>query len=412
MKKLGIYGGSFSPPHNGHVKSALAFYDACALDELLVIPAGIPPHKLLSGDATAEDRLNMTKLAFSEEICAGRKVRVDDYEVRKEGRSYTYETLQHFSSPDVELFLLIGSDMFLSLDTWMKPEIIFSLCTVIVNRRETDFEAELFTEKKEAYEQTYGARIVISSFRPLVVSSSSVRALLAEGQAAGEKNRYELRRALDEKVLDYIIEKDLYGYVDATLDALRAQVAGKLSEQRLAHVLSVEKEVLSMSRLLGLTQKETFILRKAALLHDITHELPLDKQLEIFARFGKKPSGDDLKSPAILHQITGALVADRDYSLEKEGVAAISCHTTGKPDMTLLEMALCLADYIEKTRPYPDCKALRRYFYERAQNGRVTAALFTDCMRRYLRATVDHLNEKGAFIHPQTLEALAYYEKS
>ena len=76
--------GSFSPPHKGHVKSALAFYDALSLDELHVIPAGIPPHKIWMGDATPEDRLNMVKLAFSPEKCGGRAVIADDCEIMRD----------------------------------------------------------------------------------------------------------------------------------------------------------------------------------------------------------------------------------------------------------------------------------------------------------------------------------------
>ena len=165
-----------------------------------------------------------------------------------------------------------------------------------------------------------------------------------------------------------------------------------------------------MARLLLLPPKEVFILRKAALLHDITHELSFEEQMALFKKYRRQPTEDDLKSPTVLHQYTGALVAKDLFDLEDEGCAAIDCHTTGKPDMTLSEMVLCLADYIEKTRAYPECIALRRYFYDRAQNGRVTGALLNDCMYRYLQNTVDHLTEKGYFIHPRTLQALAYFK--
>ena len=404
MKKIGIFGGSFSPPHNGHVKSALAFYDDLCLDELRVIPAGIPPHKILMGDATPEDRLNMVKIAFSPERCGDRTVIADDCEIRREGRSYTYETLEHFARPGAELYMLVGTDMFLSLDDWAKPELIFRYATVVVNRREKDFDESLFEEKKAHYEATYGARVLIPPYHPLVTSSSDIRALLKAGE-----NCYELRRALDPKVLDYIVEHDLYGFADAALDRIRSRLPEFVSEKRIGHVLSVEKESIAMARLLGFTNKETFVARKAALLHDVTHERSFEEQQELFEKYRLPFTKDDAESPAVLHQFTGAAVARDLFSLEEEGCAAIACHTTGKPHMTTGEMLLCLADYIEKTRPYPFCRDLRRYFYEKAQNGRVGKALLIDCMKRYLTQTVGHLTEQGAHIHSLTLEALDYF---
>ena len=404
MKKIGIFGGSFSPPHKGHVKSALAFYDALSLDELHVIPAGIPPHKILMGDATPEDRLNMVKLAFSPEKCGGRAVIADDCEIMREGRSYTYETLEHFAGPGRELYMLVGTDMFLSLDDWARPDLIFRNATVVVNRREKDYDESLFEEKKAHYEQAFGARVLIPPYHPLVTSSSEVRALLKSGETG-----YELRRALDPEVLDYIVEHDLYGCTDAALDRIRARLPEFVSEKRIGHVLSVEKESVSMARLLGLSRKEAFIARKAALLHDITHERSFEEQQELFKKYKLPFTSDEAESPAVLHQFTGAAVARDMFCLEEEGCAAIACHTTGKPRMTTGEMLLCLADYIEKTRPYPFCKDLRRYFYEKAQNGRVGKALLVDCMKKYLTQTVGHLTEQGAHVHSLTLEALDYY---
>ena len=404
MKKLGIYGGSFSPPHNGHVKSALAFYDSMELDELRILPAGVPPHKVLEGDATAADRLEMTRRAFSSKVCKSRNILVDDYEVRNEGKSFTYMTLEHFSAPDVRLYLLVGSDMFLSLETWKKPETIFALACVVVNRRETDGDPGTFEEKKEYFEKTFGAKVCMPRFKPIVLSSTDLRRQFSEGIPA-----LRLAKLMNAGVLDYIIEAGLYGYTDACLDALRRQLPAR-APKRVAHILSTEKEALRIAHLAGLSEKETFILRKAALLHDITHEASYEEQLGLFKKYRMDLSEADRNSPTILHQFTGACVARDVFDLEKEGCEAIACHTTGKPDMTMIDMILCLADYIEKTRAYPDCIALRRYFYDKAQSG-VTRQLLSDCMRRYLESTVAHLTEKGCFIHPQTLETLAYFEK-
>ena len=101
--RIGIYGGSFSPVHNGHVAAAKAFMEQMWLDVLYIMPAGIPPHKQMEGDANTWQRLRMCELAF--EGVEG--VLISDLEIRREGKSYTVDTLRELSAPDRRLFLLI-----------------------------------------------------------------------------------------------------------------------------------------------------------------------------------------------------------------------------------------------------------------------------------------------------------------
>lgn len=199
------------------------------------------------------------------------------------------------------------------------------------------------------------------------------------------------------------------GKREEALTAIRERLPEFVSEKRLAHVLSVEKETVRMSALCGLSAAQTFILRKAALLHDLTHERSFEDQKAFGTLYALNLREEDLHSPAVLHQFTGAAVAADLFGLEKSGVGAIACHTTGKPDMTVPEMILCLADYIEETRPYPSCIELRRKFYENA-DAPDKRALLEAAMRAYLCGTVSHLCEKGAYIHPLTLEAMKFYE--
>ena len=132
--RVGIYGGTFSPVHNGHVAAAKAFMEQMWLDILYVIPTGVTPHKDMKGDATASDRLEMCRLAF--EGVEG--VIVSDLEMRREGKSYTVDTLRELSGEDRRIFLLCGTDMMLTLDTWYQAEEIFRLCYPTYIRREED----------------------------------------------------------------------------------------------------------------------------------------------------------------------------------------------------------------------------------------------------------------------------------
>lgn len=142
MTRTGIFGGTFSPPHRGHIRAAAAFVSEMKLDRLLVIPACIPPHKSID-DPGPDLRLEMTRAAFSDNAGFSIPVKVSDYEIRKSGVSYTVDTLEHFSDPDTELFLLCGGDMFESLESWREPERIFSLASVVGIMREDGTEQEM-----------------------------------------------------------------------------------------------------------------------------------------------------------------------------------------------------------------------------------------------------------------------------
>ena len=197
--KLGIYGGTFSPPHLAHVNAAESFYNAVCPDKLLIIPDYLPPHKQIDGLVTAEDRLEMCKLAFGHI----KNVEVSDMEIRRGGRSYTYETLEALYSTDTDLFLLCGTDMFLTLDEWRNPERIFELSTIAYVRRESDTKiSDEIVEKTRFYKQKFNAKIIEVPIEAVELSSSLVRDALKFS-----KNTQQL---LPKEVNKYIEERGLY----------------------------------------------------------------------------------------------------------------------------------------------------------------------------------------------------------
>ena len=121
--RIGIYGGTFDPIHLGHLAAAKTVIETLALDRLLLIPAAIPPHKALKEkSATAEHRLAMTRLG-AESLCM-KQAEVSDIEMRREGPSYTVDTLRELKAqyPEAELWLLMGTDMIESFLRWREPE--------------------------------------------------------------------------------------------------------------------------------------------------------------------------------------------------------------------------------------------------------------------------------------------------
>ena len=197
--RVGIYGGTFSPVHNGHVAAAKAFMEQMWLDILYVIPTGVTPHKDMKGDATAKDRLEMCRLAFD----GVEGVIVSDLEMRREGKSYTVDTLRELYDPNGRLFLLLGTDMLLTLDQWREPEEIFKLCYPVYIRREAD-EAlnERIIEKITSYHQRFGKMVPRVVAPALELSSSEVREAVAEGRS--------VEGMVPPAVATYMREKDLY----------------------------------------------------------------------------------------------------------------------------------------------------------------------------------------------------------
>ena len=194
-----MYGGTFNPVHRGHVAAAAAFVEQLALDELLIIPTYMPPHKEADPADLPRHRLKMCELAFS---CIDKAV-VSDMEIERGGRSYTVDTLRALASLERELFFLCGSDMMLSFDTWRDFEAIFRLCQPVYMRRENAPEiARAIAEKNAKYQRKYGVSFVELKAEPVVISSHEIREKIRRGEDVSDY--------LPENVAKYIYENRLY----------------------------------------------------------------------------------------------------------------------------------------------------------------------------------------------------------
>lgn len=179
MTRIGIYGGTFSPPHNGHLQAVKAFMEQMWLDFVYVIPAAIPPHKTVDCDVTPEQRLDMCRLAFADV----EGVYVSDMEIARGGTSYTVDTLRQLAGEDRRLFLLCGTDMMMSLDRWREPEEIFRLAYPVYIRREEDRTLDAAIVQKIAdYQKNYGKVVRRIVTDPIVISSGEIRSMLAKNE--------------------------------------------------------------------------------------------------------------------------------------------------------------------------------------------------------------------------------------
>ncbi len=249
MKRLGIYGGSFNPIHIGHIKAANAFYDEMKLDELIIIPTAVSPFKTDDPDNDPFERLKMVKAAFENN---GRNITVSDYEITKGGKSYTYLTIEHFSSTDTELYFLMGTDMLLSLDGWKNPDIILKLATVChVRREDVDPDTErAIEEAKVRYESKYNAKIIDLLSEPFEVSSTEIRNAVKEGKSISNFVTPEV---------ESIIKSDRL-YLPCPL---YATVRKLVREKRWRHIFGTEEEALCLSEIFDLSEKDRERLRRA-----------------------------------------------------------------------------------------------------------------------------------------------------
>ena len=389
--KIGIYGGTYNPPHLGHVTAARAVFELLKLDKLLLIPAGIPPHKAMpAGSPTAEQRLEMTRLA-GESLGLKDKVEVLDLELHREGKSYTSDTLAELKEryPDDELWLLMGTDMFLTVQAWHEPGKIFDLAGIAAFGRTEEDTEELFSVQREYLSRTYPqARIFTLTIPGVIdVSSTELRDKLKRGEGGN---------LLPPAVYGYILREGLYETgVDLKhlpLDSLRPVALSYLKHKRIPHVLGTEQEAIRLAERWGADVEKA---RIAALLHDCTKKLDMPEQLELCQHYGIELDALEQKALKLLHAKTGAAIARDVFGVDEELYNAIWWHTTGHADMTLLEKIIYLADYIEPTRAFPGVDELRKACYEDLNKGLLMG----------LEMSIEEMQGMGNPVHHATIEA-------
>ncbi len=197
--RVGIFGGTFAPIHNGHIQAAKAFMEQMKLDYLMVIPAYMPPHKQIDASDDPLYRLRMCELAF--EGIDG--VVISDCEIARGGRSYTYDTLMALTRPNTRLFLLCGTDMVLTFDTWYRFEDILKMCYPVYIRREDDaLLGNRVLAKITEYYEKYGVMFRRIVTHAVTLSSTEIR----ERVRAGE----DISALVPKQVESFIRENKLY----------------------------------------------------------------------------------------------------------------------------------------------------------------------------------------------------------
>ncbi|MFI3140941.1 MAG: nicotinate (nicotinamide) nucleotide adenylyltransferase [Clostridia bacterium] len=199
--KIGVFGGTFNPPHLGHKRLALEFKTLLNLDKILIIPTYAPPHKTAHELVSSEDRLRLCKACFDDDFFT-----ISDIEIQRQGKSYTVQTLKqlHKLYEGEEFYLIIGSDMLLTFHQWFEWKKILELCTICALTRENDISTQQLKQysKEMLNLDEQKGEIIIMQNPPFECSSTEVRQMIKDNQ--------DLIGVLSEKVIKFIDEKRLW----------------------------------------------------------------------------------------------------------------------------------------------------------------------------------------------------------
>ena len=370
MCKIGILGGTFNPIHNGHIEIARRAREQYALDKVIFLTSGNPPHKRGQQILDAKIRHIMVKRAVSEiegfEAC--------DWEVKRIEPSYTLDALLYFKEtfPKAELYFIIGGDSLKDFDKWYKPQEILSLCTLLVYKRNggeitSDFVKEIT-----------GANIEISS--------SAIRESVKNGKSIYGK--------VPKSAADFIRRNEIYGYVPD----FEAKLKTMLTPERFMHSIGVRDMAVFLAEIHGADKEKA---ETAGLLHDNAKNM--DNIYERCADLEVELDEFELKNAALVHAKLGAETAKCIFGItDSDIINAIRWHTVGRPDMSLLEKIVFVADLTERGRRFSDAEKIRNI-----AKKDIDRAVF-ECVK----ATVDVNKRRGYAIHSNAYKIISIFKKN
>ncbi|MCQ2794623.1 MAG: nicotinate (nicotinamide) nucleotide adenylyltransferase [Bacilli bacterium] len=332
MEKVILFGGTFDPVHNGHLR--IARYASLKLNaDVVFVPAKNPRWK--KPHASITDRHNMLRIALKKEGTGS--VYISDYEIKsKADTNYTIDTVKHFVNKfkDREICLLIGADQVESFHDWKDAEELARLAHIIYVERPGVIVKE---ENIKKYNMT-----PLSYEGSGTISSKAIRALT------------ELDTP--KEILDYIAEHELY-YIK--------NIKERYSPERFKHALSVANVAYAIAK--NNHRSDTNDCYIAGLLHDLGKKVNDIKQKEIMNKYYKEYL--TMLPPTLYHQFVGAYLAKTELNINNESILdAIKFHATGKMNMTPISKIVYAADKVDPLRGY-DSKKLIRACYKDYYSG-------------------------------------------
>lgn len=366
-----LFGGSFDPPHRGHLALLKAALKSLQPERTYVIPAfhsPLKPEARISG----KDRFALVKAALEEGLDKkeSREVRAHPFELERGRKTYTFETVRFFRRlhPGARVHFLVGSDSLEGFSRWKRTLELCRTCRFIVGRRPgTEGSAD-------------GCHLPPVTLLPGLfpdISSTELRARLLAAD--------DVKDHVPVSVLRVIRSKGLYG------GAIRSALSGMLKPGRYRHTLCVAQRARRLARRSGLDEEKAAL---AGLLHDCGKSLTSGRMVSLLRRRRTGVSAfaeTARRSPGLLHAHASALLAEERFGVsDPEVLSAIRKHTLGDPSMSPLDLLLYVADASSADRVFPEADSIRRA----AKNGLEAG------FREALRVKLAYALKVGGWIHP------------
>lgn len=380
MKKIGVFGGTFNPIHNGHIRIAKEIKRLAELDDVLFIPTNCPPHKEVMEDVGAEHRMKMCKLVCEE---LGDGFEACDIELRRGKISYTFDTLTELKAqyPEDELYLIIGSDMLASFTKWREWERILSLAGICAAGR---ISGEKLESAADVLRRA-GGKVLIFDIDPIEVSSTEIRKKAARG--------VDIKSDVPQKVYDYIKKEKLY---EDRYAEVRSVMKELLTKKRYLHSEAVALRAVELSVIYGVNFEVEEKAYFAGLVHDICKDMPSEHQLEIIKKGTLKITDSEIPSRSLYHSKAGAEYIISEFGVTDEDIInAVRYHTDARTGMSELEKIVYIADLTSSDRDYNDVEVMRE-ISQRDKN---------EAMRYALEFIVGDLKRRGLVVSDNTREA-------
>lgn len=392
MGKIGIYGGTFNPIHNTHLSIADAALKQFGLDKIYFLITGQPPHKTSNVGVPDFCRLEMLQLAIKKYP----KFEIDDREMYRSGKSYSYITLSELRSehPADQLYFIMGSDSLLNFENWVNPAIISSCATILAAPRLGD-DMTAITACVDKYQNTYSGDFYVIDYQANDTASSFIR--------DNAENLPSVADYVPQDVLNYIADHNIYSskiYDYDTVLSLQKKMAEELKPGRFTHSVGVAHTAYWLA---VKWNYPAYNAQVAGMLHDCAKCLTDEKRISICKKNNLPISPVEAKNPSLLHGKVGAHLAKEKYDIRDSQIEhAIAVHTTGCPNMNLLDKIIYIADYIEPGRnKQPRLDLLRKIAFEDLDL----------CLYMILEDTVSYLDSSLNDMDQTTLDTYYYYKK-
>ena len=379
---LCLFGGTFDPVHIGHIAIANAAANSFNVQKVLFMPCGSPYHKKNNNITSAKHRYNMVL----EAICEYPNLDVSAIEINRQGPTYTVDTIEEIKKllpQHAIVYIIIGADQFLEIQTWKDSQRLLKLCEFIIVPR-PGFEKKLIKKQRDKPD----AAIHILDFEPIEISSTKIR-----------KNIEKHSHLLPIGVKHYIKTHDLYNGSQDIFEKIKSEVKKRISKKRFIHTMGVVEAAERLAEIYGEDMEKA---RLAAVLHDIAKEYSADKKRKLCKKWQIPVDNIINESIDLAHGAIAAEIALREFDIsDKDILQAIYYHTTGHKNLTMLDKIIMLSDYIDPTREeYGPLEYMRNIAHTDINKALIYG----------LSNTIEDEKSKGNTIHKNSINSIKILE--